>query len=281
VSARVTPRLDALPAPFFFVAGAVSQYLGAALAVVLFDRVSPAEVAWLRVASSGVVLWAWRRPRWRAWSPPQQRAVAAFGVALALMNLCFYLAVDRLPLGTAVAIEFAGPIAVAVVGLRTMRNLAALALAVAGVLLLADVRGRASPLGVALALAAAVLWAAYIVLGRRVAEAVRGLDGLTWSSLLGAVAISPLGLAGAPGSELSLAVVAGCVLVGILSSVVPYGLDQVVLRRLSTGQFALLLALLPATATLVGAAVLGQVPRPLEAVGIGSVVAAVVLSQRS
>lgn len=281
MSARVSPRLDAVPAPLFFVAGAISQYVGAALAVVLFERISPVTVAWLRVASSGVVLWAWRRPRWRDWSPAQQREVAAFGVALALMNLCFYLAVDRLPLGTAVAIEFSGPIAVAVVGLRSIRNLVALSLAVVGVVLLADVRGRASPAGVALALGAATLWAAYIVLGRRVAGAVRGLDGLAWSSVLGAVAIAPLGLAGLHRGQPSPSIVAGCVLVGLLSSVVPYGLDQVVLRRLSAGQFALLLALLPATAAVVGAVGLRQVPRPLEAVGIGAVIAAVVSSQRA
>lgn len=274
-------RLDAVPAPLFFVAGAVSQYIGAALAVALFERASPLLVAWLRVVSSGALLWLWRRPRWSAWSPAQRWAVAAFGVALASMNLCFYLAADRLPLGNAVAIEFTGPIAVAALGIRSVRNLAALGLAVAGVGLLADVGGRSSGFGVLMALSAAALWAAYIVLGRRVAGAVKGLDGLTWSSLIGALAIAPFGLAGVARSALSAGVLAGCVLVGLLSSVIPYGLDQVVLRRLSAGQFALLLALLPATAALVGAVVLRQVPRPAEAVGIGSVIVAVMVSQRA
>jgi inner membrane transporter RhtA len=274
-------RLDTVPAPVFFVAGAVSQYIGAALAVALFQRASPVLVAWLRVVSSGALLWLWRRPRWTTWPPAQRWRVAAFGVALASMNLCFYLAADRLPLGNAVAIEFTGPIAVAAVGIRNGRNLSALGLAVAGVVLLADVGGRSSGFGVVMALAAAALWAAYIVLGRRVAEAVKSLDGLTWSSLIGAAAIAPLGLASAGRSEVSAGVLAGCVLVGILSSVIPYGLDQVVLRRLSAGQFALLLALLPATAALVGAVALRQVPRPVEAVGIGSVIVAVMVSQRA
>jgi inner membrane transporter RhtA len=311
-------RGDRFPAPLFFVVGGISQYLGAALAVDLFDRLPPSAVAWLRVAFSALVLWLWRartsirrrrhvtanrrriavtcaenappdgtssRPSgpssgWGSWPADVRRAVVVFGTALAGMNLCFYLAVARLPLGTAVAIEFSGPIVVAALGVRRLRSVVALALAVGGVLLLADVQWQASPLGVLAALGAATLWAVYILVGRRVALSVSGLDGLTWSLLVGALAISPFGVVGLATGRPNAAVVVGCALVGVLSNVVPYSLDQLVLPRLRPSQFALLLSLLPATATLVGALLLGQRPVPAEFVGIAAVVAAVVVGSR-
>ena len=142
---------DRLPAQALFVLGAISQYVGAALAVLLFASVPAAGVAWLRVVAAAAVLVAWRRP-WRTrWTAARLRLTAAFGIALALMNLAFYLAIDRLPLGTAVAIEFVGPIAVAALGSRTRRDAFALVLAVAGVLALADVHLTGSPGGFALA----------------------------------------------------------------------------------------------------------------------------------
>jgi inner membrane transporter RhtA len=294
----------------FFVVGAISQYLGAALAVDLFDRLPPAAVAWLRVGFSAAVLWLWRArsflpgasartartaqtPTARTAQTPTARpptartarstryqagwAVVVFGAALAGMNLCFYLAVERLPLGTAVAIEFSGPIAVAALGVHRGRNLAALAAAAIGVLLLADVRWQASASGVVAALGAAALWAVYIVAGGRVALRFSGLEGLTWALLVGAVAIAPFGVAGLAAGAPTIAVVAGCALVGVLSNVVPYSLDQLVLPRLAPSQFALLLSLLPATAALVGFLLLGQRPTATEAVGMAFVVVAVVL----
>ncbi|MPY92447.1 MAG: EamA family transporter [Acidimicrobiia bacterium] len=277
--------LGAVPAPAFFVAGAVSQYVGAALAVVLFPYLGPLAVAWLRVGTSGALLWLLRgTPRRAAWDRPRRRAIAAFGVALAAMNLCFYLAVERLPLGNAVAIEFLGPIVVAVVGTRTARNVVALGLAVAGVVLLAEVQWSASPSGVMFALGSAVLWAGYIVLGARVARSgagpADGLDALAWSMLIGSLAIAPAGLVGIALGEPTPVLVLGCAAVGVLSNVVPYGLDQVILHRLRPEQFALLLALLPATAAVVGAVALRQVPSVLESVGIGLVAAAVAARER-
>jgi inner membrane transporter RhtA len=214
--------------------------------------------------------------------------VIAFGVALAAMNLCFYLAIRRLPLGTAVAIEFSGPIAVAALGVRRGRNVAALALAVAGVVLLADVRWEASPAGVGFALGAAALWAGYIVLGARVGglegtgatggPGGGGLDGLAAASLVGALAIAPVGV-GALGG-LTVGVVALCGLVGVLSNVVPYALDQLVFPRLAASHFALLSTLLPATAAVTGAVVLGQFPTAVEATGIALVIVAVAITDR-
>lgn len=287
-----------VPAPLFFVVGAIAQYLGAALAVRLFDQLSPAGVAWLRVGFAAAVLWLWRRPQWRRWPAQRRLAVAAFGMVLAAMNLCFYLAVQRLPLGTAVAIEFSGPIVVAAFGTRTTRSVASLALAVLGVLLLADVQWSASPSGVALALGAAALWAGYILLAAAVAgrpagevggaDAVgaagaqggadgAGLDGLACSLVVGSAFIGPPGIAALWFSRPSLAVIVGCALVGLLSNVIPYGLDVIVLPRLSAAQFALLLSLLPATATVVGVVVLRQIPTGIELVGLAAVVSAVIL----
>src|SRR3954471_10830142 len=218
--ASARPRL---PAQALFICGAVSQYAGAALAVLLFERVPAAGVAWLRVVAAAVALVAWRRPWRSAWTPPRMALVAAFGITLAVMNLCFYEAIDRLPLGTAVAIEFAGPVAVAALGSRTRRDALALALAIAGVLLLADVHLEGSPGGVALALAAGVLWALYIVLGHRVAadHAIRPQDGLAAGMAVGAVLLAPALAGEASPAYQDLGLLALCLAVGVTSSVVP------------------------------------------------------------
>jgi inner membrane transporter RhtA len=195
------------------------------------------------------------------------------------MNVTFYLAIDRLPLGTAVAIEFCGPIAVAALGSRTRRDAAALALAAAGVLTLADVHLAASPDGLALAVAAGVAWAGYIVLGHRVAAdgAIRPQDGLALGMAIGAAGFAPALVWSAVPALVSPALLAACLAVGVASSVVPYALEQLAMRRLPRARFALLLALLPATAAIVGAILLGQVPGLVEAVGIALVVVASML----
>jgi inner membrane transporter RhtA len=265
-----------VPPQALFVLGAVSQYLGSALAVLLFTKVPAAGVAWLRVLTAAVALVAWRRPWQSRWNAGRVRLVVAFGLALGVMNLTFYLAIARIPLGTGVAIEFLGPITVAAAGSRTRRDVGALALAVAGVITLADVRLAAAPAGVALALGAGVCWATYIVLGHRVARdpGIRPQDGLAGGMACGALALAPVLAPRAGAAFGSPLLLAACVGIGLASSVVPYALEQVAMRRLPRARFALLLSLLPATAAVVGAVVLGQVPRPLEAVGIALVVAA-------
>ena len=269
-------RIARLPAQSLFILAALSQYVGAALAVLLFASVPPAGVAWLRVVAAAAVLVAWRRPWTRRWPGAQLRLVAAFGLALGLMNLCFYLAIDRLPLGTAVAIEFCGPIAVAALGSRTRRDVAALVVATAGVVALTDVHIAGSPGGLALAAAAGIFWAAYIVLGHRLARdaAMRPQDGLALGMAIGALGLAPVLVSSAVPALSSPLLLGACLLVGIASSVVPYVLEQVAMRRLPRARFALLLALLPATAAIVGAVVLGQVPGVVEAAGIASVVLA-------
>ncbi len=279
-----TPSLASrTPAPALFVVGGLSMYVGAAIAVGLFDRLSPAAVALLRLVGAALLLIAWRRPGRAVWRGRRLARASAFGVATAGMNLAFYEAIARLPLGTAVAIEFCGPVAVAALASRRPRDLGAAGLAALGVALIADVRWSGSPDGVLWALTAAALWAAYILLGKRVASAGHGLDEMAVGFTVATVLLSPLLLLGPPGGLAALAdplVLLAALGVGALSSVVPYVLDQVVLRRVGQGRFAVLLALLPVTASLVGLVALGQVPGLLEAAGIAAVIVAVVLRSR-
>jgi inner membrane transporter RhtA len=235
------------------------------------------------MSGAAIVLLVWRHPAAGAWRGGRVLRAAAFGLATAGMNIAFYEAIARLPLGTAVAVEFCGPVAVAALASRRPRDIAAVVLAAVGVALIADVRWSGSPSGVLWALAAAALWAAYIVLGKRVAGAGNGLDDMAVGFAVAAVVLMPVlflgggtGLA-ALGDPLVLLLAVG---VGVLSSVVPYVLDQIVLRRVGQARFAVLLALLPATATIVGLVALAQVPSPLEAVGIAAVIAAVALRSR-
>jgi inner membrane transporter RhtA len=266
-----------LPVPLLFVVGGCSLYLGAALAMMLFDRLSPAAVAWLRMLVAALILLAWRRPDRAVWRGQRLVLAACFGLVTGLMNVAFYEAIARLPLGTAVAVEFCGPVVVAAWGSRSVRDVAALMLAATGVVLIAGVRLAGSRAGLLLALLAAVMWAAYIVLGKRVASAGSGVDDITVGFTLAAVLLCPLALGTGPawGSPTLLAMAAG---VGVLSTALPYALDQVVLRRVGQARFALLLALLAAAASVVGLLVLSQLPHPLEAVGIVAVAGAVALS---
>ncbi len=268
-----------VPAPALFVVGGLSMYVGAAFAVGLFDHISPSAVAVLRLVGAAVVLLALRRPGRQAWTGRRLGLAAAFGLATGLMNVAFYEAAARLPLGTAVALEFCGPVVVAALGSRRARDWCALTLAAAGVALIAEVRWSGSPAGVLFALAAGALWAGYIVLGKRVAGDGGGLDSMAVGFAVAAVALSPLLLTAGPGLATGEVLLLG-LLVGLLSSVVPYVLDQFVLRRVGRARFAVLLALLPATATVVGLVLLGQLPTVAEAAGILAVIGAVALRSR-
>lgn len=287
-----------VPAPALFLVSGLAQYGGAALAVALFATLTSPTVAWLRIAASALVLLAWRRP-WRArWTGADLGAAAAFGVVLAAMNVSFYVAIDVLPLGTAVAIEFLGPVAVAAVTGRTWRERLGIVVAAAGVVALAGVEltggGEDSVRGlVAIGLAAA-FWAGYILLGRRVAQGARrpagaadagpapdrpdGITSLAVGMTAGALLGAPF-LAGAAAPVLHDGRLALTVLgIAVLSSVVPYAIEQVVLRRVTAATFAVLLAMLPATAAVVGAVALRQLPHGWEVVGLVCVSVAIVLT---
>ena len=266
----------------FFMAGAVSQYLGAAVGVFLFETTEPATVAWLRSAAAALVLLAWRRPWRRAWTWRSAGAAAAFGLVTVGMNVAFYEAIARIPLGTAVAVEFVGPVAVATLGSRRARDVAAVALVVTGVVLLAGVQTDVDPVGLLFALLAAALWAGYILVGKSVADAGAGLDSLAVGMAAAAVLSAPLLVGVQLGNDASVFGDARTWVfgmgVGVLSSVIPYALDQPVLATIGRARFALLLALLPATATVVGAAVLAQYPTPVELAGIALVMLALIVN---
>ncbi len=298
-----------IPAEAFFVTGAISQYLGAALAVELFDHLAPRGVALLRVLGAAVVIllvrglvrsriWrgGWRmsrqqqsgsqqqggsrQPPRHSWTRADLGWAAAFGSTLALMNLSIYIALGELPLGNAVALEFLGPIVVAAVGSRSRRSLLAVALSLVGVAVLAGLQAEGSAKGVGFALLAGAFWAGYIVLGHRVAHRGLSFDGLGVAMLIGAVVILPFGA-----SELGAAVSDPAILVlalatGVASNAIPYGIDQAVMRQLSRTRFALLQALLPVTAVLVGLVALAQRPGLSEMLGIGLVIVAIALSSR-
>jgi inner membrane transporter RhtA len=219
---------------------------------------------------------------WRAFARVDRdgkRLLVAWGALLAVMNVCFYSAIDRLPLGTVAAIEFLPVVALAALGARTRRNAAALALAVPGVYLLTDVRLEGEPLGVAFAFANALLFAGYIVLAHRVARypQLGGLEGLGAAMLVAALVVTPIGgWEVIPALSDPVALLAG-IGVGISSSVIPYVADQVAMRRLPRATYALMVSLLPATATVIGIVVLAQVPSATELAGVALVVAGVAL----
>jgi inner membrane transporter RhtA len=262
---------ERIPPHAYFVGSAIFHYLGPAFAVLLFVRVEALGVAWLRIATAALVFAVWRRP-WRVLRLDAN--LLAWGAVLALMNCCFYLAIDRLPLATVAAIEFVPVIALAALGARTPRNIAALLLAVPGVYLLTGIRIDVEPLGVALAVANAGLFALYIVLAHRAARDA-GVDALAAAMLIAAVAVTPLaGWAALPVIDDPVALLAGAG-VGISSSVIPYVLDQLAMARLSRATYALMVSLLPATAAVIGVAVLGQVPSAAELAGVTLVIAGV------
>lgn len=263
-----------------FAISGISQYAGAAIAVTLFQELSPATVAFFRVAAGAMFVLALSARRLRGWTAAELRAAAIFGVATALMNLCFYLAIDRLPLGKSVVLEFIGPISVAAVLTRTRRNTIALLLAAGGVAILSGVEIGGEPLGIAFILGASAMWAAYIVLGRRVASLDRGLSGLAVGLVIGSFVILPFGISGFGEVFSSSRLLTQCVLVGLLSSAVGYTIDQFVIRRIPIRRFALLLALLPVTAMIVGYIALDQRPTAIDLIGAGLVIAGVVIQER-
>lgn len=272
-----------IPAPALFVSSAVVQYVGAGLAVGLFAVMGPGTVAWLRTLVAAVVLIAWRRPWRQRWTRRSLGMAALFGLVLVAMNTTFYFAIDYLPLGTAVAIEFLGPISVAAIGGRGARQRVALVLAAAGVLLISGFGlewNDGTAIGLAWILGAAVAWAGYILLGRKVAT---GHDGMTTLSvgLAFATVIYGFGFAWGSGPAFgSWGTAASAIGVGVFSSAIPYAIDQLNMKRLQAASFALLSALLPATAAVIGCVMLGQWPNLAELVGLAAVSVAVVLSSR-
>ncbi len=256
-------------------AAAGSLQVGAAFAVTLFDDLGPGGAAFLRLLLAAVVLLALWRPRVRGHSVADLRIAAAFGVALGLMNWSIYEAMDRIPLGVAVTIEFWGPLAVAVVGSRRALDLLWVALAALGIVLLAKPGGGGIDAGgVALALLAGGCWAAYIGLSARTGQAFPGGTGLAIAMAVGAVVVLPAGIAQGGAALVHPGLLASALVVALASSVLPYSLELEALRRLPGAVFGVLMSLEPAVAALAGLAVLGEALVPREWAAIALVVTA-------
>lgn len=274
-------RRSVVPPQAYFVVSAIFHYLGPAFAVLLFARIDPLGVAWLRIAAAGTIFWLWRRPfrAWRSLDSSTRRLLVGWGVVLAVMNCSFYLAIDRVPLGTVAAVEFAPIILLAAIAVRSLRNLLALVLAVVGVYILTDVRLSHDKIGLICTALNALLFAAYVVLGHRVSRVneLRRIDGLALAMGIATVIALPVGVLQAKPAFTNLTLLAAAVGVGICSSVIPYVADQLAMARLKRSTFALMLALLPATATLIGALVLRQFPTLPELAAVTTIVVAVAI----
>ncbi len=239
--------------------GVVSVQVGAAIATTLFDELGPTGTVLVRVGFAALVLVAVWRPAVRGLRPPAWRLVVLFGAALAAMNLSFYASLDRIPLGLAVTLEFVGPLGVAIAGTRRALDLAWVALAAAGIVLLSPAPGGSlDALGAGLAFLAGLFWAAYILLAARLGRAFGGGDGLALAMVVASILLAPVGIAGGGAALLEPGALAIGLCVAVLSSVIPYSLELEALRRLRESTFGVLMSLEPGVAALAGLIILGQ-----------------------
>lgn len=269
----------AVPPHAWFGVSAIFHYLGPSFAVLLFPSVGVLGVAWFRIATAAFVFAPFTKP-WRTIRQADTRIrllLVGLGACLAIMNTAFYLALDRLPMSLVAAMEFVGTIGVALYGLRTRRNGLALALAVLGVFILIDVRWSTDPLGLFWAALNGALFVAYIVLGHKAAEggAGSGVERLGAAMAIAFVVIAPVGLVEAFKAFGKVELVLAGVAVGVCSSVIPYVSDQLAMSRLPRATFALFLAILPASATVIAAVVLAQVPTERDILGVALVMAGI------
>ena len=278
-SVSLDKAAEAVPPHAWFGFSAVFHYLGPSFAVLLFPAVGVLGVAWFRIASAAAVFAVATKP-WKTIAQADwniRLLLIGLGICLAVMNTSFYLALDRLPMSLVAAMEFVGTIVVALYGLRTRRNFLALGLAVAGVFILIDVKWSTDPLGLFWSALNATLFVGYIVLGHKAAEggASGGVERLGAAMVIAFIAIMPIGFIQAVRVFGSFELVLAGIGVGICSSVIPYICDQLAMSRLPRASFALLLALLPATATIIAAIVLAQIPSAKDVFGIALVMGGV------
>ena len=272
---------ESVPPHAWFGVSAVFHYLGPSFAVLLFPAVGVLGVAWMRIASAALMFAPWTKP-WRTIRNADNQTrllLVGLGACLAVMNTSFYLALDRLPMSLVAAMEFIGTIGVALYGLRTSRNLAALLLAVLGVFVLIDVKWETDPLGLFWAIVNSALFVGYIILGHKAAEdgASGGVERLGAAMAIALIFLMPIGFAEAIKAFGSITLILAGIGVGICSSVIPYISDQLAMSRLPRASFALLLALLPATATIIAAIVLAQIPSLSDIFGVLLVMAGVAI----
>jgi inner membrane transporter RhtA len=263
-----------VPAPLYVLGGITSTQVGAAIARTLFDDLGPAGTVLMRTVFAALVLMLLWRPRIAGRPRGDLLLAVAFGLALAAMNLSFYEAIDRIPLGIAVTIEFVGPLAVAIGGSRRPLDVVWVVLAGAGILLLARGGSDVNAAGVAFALLAGACWASYILLSARTGRVFPGGTGLALAMTIGSVVLLPVGIAGAGSSLVDPRLLAAGAGLAMLSSAIPYSLELAALRRIPTAVFGILLSLEPAMAALAGFVILGEGLRAQDAVAIALVAAA-------
>jgi inner membrane transporter RhtA len=272
----VTSAADRVPAPLLVLAGIVSVQFGGALAATLVPVIGAGGSVVLRLLFASALLLLLVRPRWRGHSRRAWLTVTAFGVALGLMNFTFYSSLAHLPIGVAVTIEFIGPLTLAAALSRRWLDAVAVLAAAGGVVLISEALqtpfAELEKTGIVLALLAGAFWAAYIVLAGRTGSEFPKLEGLALAMVIATVVTLPFGLGSAPTWTPEIALKA--LGIAVLSSVLPYSLELLALRRLSAKVFGILLSLEPAFAALAGLIVLGQVLSPTQLVGMGLVVAA-------
>jgi inner membrane transporter RhtA len=284
-SLRIARASENLPPQLWFGVSAIFHYLGPSFAVLLFPAVGILGVAWMRIASAAWIFSLWSNP-WKVWKSLDVRSrwlLVLLGATLAIMNTSFYLALEHLPMSLVAAIEFIGTIGVALYGLRTVRNVIALILAVVGVFILINAKWSSDPLGLAFALLNGALFVAYIILGHKISEsgATDGVERLGAAMALALIFIMPIGIIQAIKAISNPILVAAGVGVGICSSVIPYVCDQLAMSRLPRASFALLLALLPASATVIAAIVLQQIPSISDISGVAVVMTGVAVHRPS
>lgn len=279
----MTPRPDTLPVPAWTLAVAAmfSVQLGSALSVPLMDRVGPAGTAWLRLSAGALIFLAIARPPVRTLRRDDLPALIGLGVATGLLTTLFLAAITRIPLGTAVAIEFLGPLGVAAARSHSRRALVWPGLALAGVLLLTEPwRGSVNLAGIGFAAGAAVGWALYILLTQQIGDRFAGLQGLSLTIPVAAVTAAVAGVPQAAG-QLTPEVLAAAVGLAVLLPVLPFALEMTALRHLTHAAFGTLMALEPAIGVILGLVVLHQHPGPAQIVGIALVVLAGAGAQRN
>lgn len=255
----------------------LSLQFGAAFATTLFSQIGPAGATTLRLTIAAIILGVIVRPRWSRWSNRQRKGIFALGVSLAVMNGAFYMALDTVPIGTAVTIEFLGPLTLAAVLSKRWADFAWVLLAFGGVLLLGLGDHGESGLdvvGVIYALVAAAAWAGYIIAGSHLAATLPSADGLAGATIVAAVLTLPFGVVSGGSELLDPKMLAAGAAVAILSSVIPYSLEMWALRSLVKKVFAVLIALEPAAAALAGVVIIGQTLDSMTLVAIGLVVVA-------
>lgn len=273
--------LGRIPAVWLVLLAIVSVQSGSSFAKALFAELPPTSVAWLRIAMSAIVMWFVARPRLRGRTGMDWIVVLGYSVCLIGMNWSIYQAFARIPIGLAVTLEFLGPLVVAIAGSRRLKDLVWAALAMIGVALLGVVPSDPDWAGIGFALLAGAGWAGYIVLGKQTGTRWEGVTGVTVATTLGGITLAVPAIVLGGATVFTPWLLAVGLAVGVLSSVIPYGLEMVALRSIKPSLFGILMSLEPAAAALAALLILQERLTPIEWVAMGCVVIASIGATRA